>query len=225
MESIRKSEKPNIAAWRLLTIILRRRLRRQHLSPVVDISGQRFGRLVALRISHADRFKRKVWECACDCGRTAIVSSNNLRSGNTVSCGCALSEASRRNLAVSHARNRGSRNWRYNPSLTTEDRLRRRDLRAIKEWRRAVFERDSFTCVLCGVRGGRLHAHHLDSFAEHRDRRFAVDNGVTLCVRHHKEFHFTRGGERVSCTRDDFDRYQRTWYPHAIGTSNIGISA
>lgn len=51
----------------------------------------------------------------------------------------------------------------------------------MKEWRTAVFERDDFTCQLCGERGGRLNAHHIFSFAEYPDDRFVVDNGSTLC--------------------------------------------
>lgn len=186
----------------------------------VDITGQRFSRLVAVRISGKDSKNRKIWECICDCGATVHVKSNNLRTGNTESCGCLLLEASRRNLAISHARNRGPRNWRWNPKLTDDDRVGLRS-GAIIEWRMAVYRRDDFACVLCAERGGRLCAHHLDSFAEHPAGRYDVNNGVTLCVRHHKEFHAARGGERFPCTRSDFDLYQRRWYPQAVGTSHI----
>lgn len=52
-----------------------------------DITGQRFGRLVAQTRSGTDNgFAR--WTCLCDCGKVASVRSGHLRSGRTRSCGC-----------------------------------------------------------------------------------------------------------------------------------------
>jgi hypothetical protein len=56
-------------------------------------------------------------------------------------------------------------------------------------WRMSVFERDKFTCQICGQKGGELHAHHLWSFADHEDLRFVVDNGITVCAQCHRVFH------------------------------------
>ncbi|MBW3634867.1 MAG: HNH endonuclease [Armatimonadetes bacterium] len=52
------------------------------------------------------------------------------------------------------------------------------------EWRRAVFERDNFTCQVCGQRGGLLNAHHLRSWAKHPEARFEISNGLTVCADH-----------------------------------------
>lgn len=52
-----------------------------------DITGQRFGRLVAVK-PHRDSNGNWKWECKCDCGNTTYVSSGLLKSGNTKSCGC-----------------------------------------------------------------------------------------------------------------------------------------
>jgi hypothetical protein len=54
----------------------------------VDITGQRFGRLVALRDSGDRRNSSVLWECRCDCGALVRLSVHALRSGNTRSCGC-----------------------------------------------------------------------------------------------------------------------------------------
>lgn len=51
-----------------------------------DVSGQKFGLLTAIRIVGADKFKRKLWLCQCDCGGTSVVMIGQL--GITQSCGC-----------------------------------------------------------------------------------------------------------------------------------------
>jgi len=50
-----------------------------------DITGQRFGRLTAIKL--ADTMDGK-WVCRCDCGSTKTVYGGNLRQGRTRSCGC-----------------------------------------------------------------------------------------------------------------------------------------
>ena len=55
---------------------------------IKDITGQRFGMLVAIRKTAERRNSRVVWECKCDCGNTAFVPAVYLRSGYTTSCGC-----------------------------------------------------------------------------------------------------------------------------------------
>lgn len=58
----------------------------------IDITGQRFGRLVALQPTDKRLGNSVIWHCQCDCGKTADVASVNLRKGDTRSCGCLSSE-------------------------------------------------------------------------------------------------------------------------------------
>ncbi len=55
----------------------------------LDLQGQRFSRLTALRPAHYDERQKKLnWECRCECGKIVYVHTNSLTSGNTKSCGC-----------------------------------------------------------------------------------------------------------------------------------------
>jgi hypothetical protein len=55
-----------------------------------DISGQRFGRLVALR-----RGRSGYWVFGCDCGGQKEIFTSDVRLGKTRSCGCLQLEARR----------------------------------------------------------------------------------------------------------------------------------
>lgn len=62
-----------------------------------------------------------------------------------------------------------------------------------KAWRRAVFERDDFTCQTCGKRGIKLNAHHKKSYAYYPEGRYDISNGITLCEACHKSLHRRSG--------------------------------
>lgn len=62
------------------------------------------------------------------------------------------------------------------------------------EWRKAVFERDFYTCQCCGARNGNgksihLSAHHIYNWKDNEDKRYDVNNGITLCQKCHNKFH------------------------------------
>lgn len=58
---------------------------------LIDITGQRFGRLVVqTRAANAGHHLR--WDCVCDCGQARTINSSHLKTGHTVSCGCMASE-------------------------------------------------------------------------------------------------------------------------------------
>lgn len=62
------------------------------LASVIDITGQRFGKLTVL--SKADSKNGKAyWLCQCDCGKKTTVAGHDLRNGDTQSCGCLISTA------------------------------------------------------------------------------------------------------------------------------------
>ena len=59
--------------------------------------------------------------------------------------------------------------------------------REYKEWRKKVFQRDGYKCVLCGdEKSGNLEADHIKDFASYPELRLEVNNGRTLCKECHK---------------------------------------
>lgn len=65
---------------------------------VLDLTGQRFGRLVALTpFSEPRKNKRPLrkWICKCECGNIISVPTDRLTSGHTKSCGCLVNDTSR----------------------------------------------------------------------------------------------------------------------------------
>lgn len=61
--------------------------------PMLDISGKRFFRLVAIEKDDSKYDGRHVyWKCKCDCGNEVIVRKDSLLSGHAKSCGCYLQE-------------------------------------------------------------------------------------------------------------------------------------
>jgi hypothetical protein len=54
---------------------------------IIDLTEQVFGKLTVLRQDGMSG-TNKAWLCRCECGTETRVAGNNLRAGNTVSCGC-----------------------------------------------------------------------------------------------------------------------------------------
>lgn len=62
-----------------------------------DLSGKKFDRLLVIERAPNDG-RRTMWKCKCDCGNYINVRAENLKSGNTRSCGCIASELHSRRL-------------------------------------------------------------------------------------------------------------------------------
>lgn len=56
-----------------------------------------------------------------------------------------------------------------------------------KRWRKEVYTRDKFCCQWPGcLENKKLNAHHIKRWADNPGLRFSLDNGITLCYKHHK---------------------------------------
>lgn len=54
----------------------------------VDLVGRRFERLLVLKESFTSKHGCIYWDCVCDCGKEKTINGDNIKSGQTKSCGC-----------------------------------------------------------------------------------------------------------------------------------------
>lgn len=78
--------------------------------------------------------------------------------------------------------------YNYNPNRTKEQRQKERKTPKDIYFTKGVKMRDNFTCKICNSKGY-VVAHHLESFNSNKEKRYDINNGVTLCDKCHKEFH------------------------------------
>lgn len=73
---------------------------------------------------------------------------------------------------------KNSNNWRG--GITSLNHKIRNSLEYIA-WRKDIFNRDNYTCQICGERGGRLRANHIKKFSDYPELRTVSANGITIC--------------------------------------------
>ena len=67
-------------------------------SYIKDLTGQRFGKLVAQYVLPESCHGNRKWHCLCDCGNERDVLQSNLTSGKQKSCGCLTDEMLRKRI-------------------------------------------------------------------------------------------------------------------------------
>lgn len=78
----------------------------------IDLLNKRFGRLIVLEKSPL-KGKNTKWLCKCDCGNRKLVTTGNLSTGHTQSCGCLRKEvATESNTTHGLSKSRFYQCWR-----------------------------------------------------------------------------------------------------------------
>lgn len=128
---------------------------------------------------------------------------NGFKIGHKIWLGKKHKEEAKLKLRINHnpsSNKSGEDHWNWQGGITQLN-LSIRAQSAYDEWRNSVFEENNFTCKQCGVRGGKLHAHHKKAFSvilmENNINSLEkamccaelwdIGNGETLCVDCHKE--------------------------------------
>jgi len=149
-------------------------------APTRDLTGQRFGRLVALKVVGRHANHSLLWLCNCDCGTQIERTSASLckRTDVVSSCGCYLTEISRERLAGQTPWNKGTR---YSTKPEGHVYGNRR------AWAKAVKREHGEACERCGWAEAACDVHHKKP--RHAGGLNTVANGVVLCPNCHRTSH------------------------------------
>jgi len=180
-----------------------------------DLTGKRFGALVALHRAGRDEQGKTLWSCSCDCGQSAVVTMGNLTQGNTKSCGHLKRLSRRMNLAgdrygklvavepqpkqawlckcdcgrhtsVAIGHLRNGHTRSCGQCSKVERTAKAQARLDTAPWVKAV--KAHRRCDACGSRS-HLHAHHIMPFSDFPELRTWEDNGSCLCAPCHREVH------------------------------------
>lgn len=111
----------------------------------IDLTGKKFGKLTVIKRTHNSVHNAAQWVCICDCGKTVVVNSNNLRTGHTKSCGCSRTESTSKWLTKYSTKHGGGHSrlycvWSGMRSRTKNPKNKRykdyggRGIRVCEEW-------------------------------------------------------------------------------------------
>lgn len=130
--------------------------------------------------------------CECDCGKICNVRNSGLKRDIINSCGC-FKKGNLKNHKI--LKGKDHPNWKGGISNKRE---RAMQTKVYKTWRIAIYERDNYTCQKCKQVGYKLNVHHIESYAEHENKRCEIDNGITFCYKCHLKFHKKYGRKNIN---------------------------
>lgn len=150
----------------------------------------------------------------CQCGKIAKTRLNKFKSGvrcdecnNKKRSNSAKLMWKKEDIIQKHL---GKNNGKWNSKLTDEERKHYRknykECKEYRDWRINVYKKDNFTCQVCFKTKKFLNAHHLYNYADYKDLRFDLNNGITLCKECHINFHIQFGYGKN--TNEQFKIYQ-----------------
>jgi hypothetical protein len=137
----------------------------------LDLKGRTFGHLTVLREEGRTPHGNVTWRCRCVCGKSIVVTSGNLRQGQS-SCGCAVKTRDGRSGTPEYEV------WRAMIARcadATDETYGGRGIKVCQRWR------DSFEAFLADVgprptgRNGKRAAYSLDRFPR-RDGNYEPGN-------------------------------------------------
>lgn len=166
-----------------------------------DLTGRIFGRLTAISPTERRSGGSVIWSCHCQCGNEAFVTSANLKSENTRSCGCLIGELIATHGATRHGViTREYRTWKAmftrcrNPHSPHFARYGGRGIEICERWRDyAAFLADIGPCPP-GYTLERINndgnyepsnvrwATQSEQMRNTSRTRFLTHRGVTLCL-------------------------------------------
>ena len=102
----------------------------------LDLTGRRFGRLVAVVCEGSDS-SGATWRCRCDCGQERVANASSLSNGRTTSCGCLKRERAKSLRIDNGAHGESPANCRtseYGSWLSMRSRCNNRNSKKYKDY-------------------------------------------------------------------------------------------
>jgi len=155
--------------------------------------GTRYGKLCVK--GHSKKAGYSI--CECDCGAIKDIPNSRLKNKKVNSCGCLKSNNLKNHRIL---KGKDHPNWKGGIS---DKRERFMQAKVYKTWRKEIYERDNYTCQKCKQIGYKLNVHHIESYAEHENKRCDIDNGITFCYKCHLRFHKRYGRKNINRTQLD----------------------
>ena len=142
--------------------------------------------------------KEEMIECACGCGEffnkydkrgreREYINGHTLKVVGRKRKGKPMPEETKEKLSETMSGRKLKKPGEYKRTKSYNERRRFQ-----REVQKEVFERDDYTCQICGERGGYLHVDHIKSWADYPELRFKTDNCRTLCMACHYYVTFKR---------------------------------
>lgn len=105
--------------------------------------------------------------------------------------GVKMSEETKLKISKSSkGKNKGENNGAWKGGITSDNYKERRKFKKLLQ--KKIFERDNYTCQICGTRGGKLQVDHIRSWSHNIELRFNINNCRTLCMACHYKITFGR---------------------------------
>ncbi len=141
-----------------------------------NLSGIKFGKLVAKERVGSGNDGSATWRCVCECGKEKTTRATYLRRGVTRSCGCMVSQ---------RAKTRNIKAW--NKGQTYNIKNGSHVYRSKHAWAKAVRKKLGKICVLCGWDKAPCDVHH--KIRRSKGGRNTICNGIVLCPNCHRLAH------------------------------------
>jgi hypothetical protein len=138
-----------------------------------DMSGQRYGRLVAVEYADSDKDGNARWRCRCDCGGETISTRKNLKSGSSASCGClrderALAATTKHGMTKSpeYVAWKGMKVRCYRKSEPSYHRYGGRGITVCRRWREGEGSLSGFECFFADMGSRPSPEHSVDRYPD-----------------------------------------------------------